>query len=291
MEITDRCVARHTDSCTLTANSDRITNKENKVERVVMIDISEWIAIVIALATCIISLTTSIAAWRSANASNRMVQEMSQQTSRSYEPQLLIAETLFRSHCENEHASSHRWEKIEVKDQQLTPITSTDCFSVTLMNVGFGTAKNLTVNWTFAISELIASVNQLAQESLTPAHFRLRNGILEIKGAQYIMWMNERQRHLDFIMPARDTKNSGVDLVMPRTYIQLVSAFVHLTVRQDSPTHEMVIPQLECHIKYDDISGVAQSTTITLRPVCHIIEHNTGFDGSIEVYQGDNKQQ
>lgn len=245
-----------------------------------MIDISEWIAIGIALATCVISLTTSIAAWRSANASNRMVQEMSQQTSRSYEPQLLIAETFFRSECENEHASSHKWEKIESRDQQLTPITSTDRFSVTLINVGFGTAKNLTINWEFAISELIASVNQLAQESLTPVHFRLRNGILEIKEVRHIMWMNEKQRHLDFIMPARDTKSSA-ELVVPRTYTQLVSAFVHLSTKQDSPTHDVSTPQLECHIKYDDISGTTQSTTVILRPVYHIIEPDTGFKGSI----------
>ena len=200
-----------------------------------------------------ISLAASIGACLSAIAAFFAVHLSSKHSKASYKPELVIARTRFKSianggiPCEwiNESA-------IEDEDSHNM------MFSVPLRNVGLGAAKEVVINWSFSIEELVSKVNILAQKSLIPAYFEYGNEILSLEsesgGGHTSIWKNQQNQTVDFVLPA-PVDQVPYKLALPLAYTQLVSALIYFAAKSDSLESFPDIPPLKASLSYFDIGG------------------------------------
>lgn len=165
-------------------------------------DVNEWV-----------SLITSIAACLTAAATFRVARQMSMQRSESYKPQLVVTRTQFEAQS-HDGGLTHKWEKSGIKDQKYQKSNSITEISATVVNVGFGAAKDVTARWVFPVGKLVSTINRAAQESLTPIYFKWNEIALSIKsetsGNSTHFWGPYKQQYFDFVLPARDTSQNTI---------------------------------------------------------------------------------
>lgn len=119
---------------------------------------------IIALLACFGTLLSAIATLLT-------VRHMKRQRELSYLPDLMISRMFFDG-CHWPDAKSYfanGWrpsEKVEGDEEIL--------FYMPLRNVGLGAAKNISVDWSFPIDEVVCQLNDLGQKNLPSAHFLLR---------------------------------------------------------------------------------------------------------------------
>ena len=218
----------------------------------------------------IIALSASVGAFLAAIATLLTVRQMIQQREASYRPELVISRTLFEG-------SQDPITKGELPTHWVTkPATSGDrdsspMFSVPLVNLGLGAAKSLSVKWSFPIEEMIGHVNDLAQRTLTPAYFDLKDGAMSIKseslGGGISMWTNQQQDSLDYVLPVA-VSNALSQLRLPLVFIQLSAAYLYLAAKDKDRKSIPEIPPLRAHLKYLDIGDK---------------QHSADFDISIQI--------
>lgn len=233
----------------------------------------------------LVATGASIGACMSAIAAFLTVRQVSKQREASYRPELVISRTVFE--CGLNTASSKsipdNWMKKDIDQKDIDFLQS---FTVPLRNVGLGAAKEVSVKWSFPIEELVANVNKLAQESLTPAYFEYKNEILSLKsdslGASTSMWMNQQKATIDFVLPA-PIDQTPVELVIPRAFIQLVSAFIHFSGKTDRFNHLEKIAILTVDLDYLDIGGKKHKSKFALNTtIIMVVNKGEAFSGQIE---------
>lgn len=241
-------------------------------------DINEWV-----------SLISGIAALLTAAATFYVASQMSKQRSESYKPQLVITRTQFKSQFhEKKGELPYKWERSDIERWKSNSIARPDPFSITVVNVGFGAAKDMTARWTFPAGKLVSSINRAAQESLTPIHFEWKNETLSMKsGASgksgfHMFWKPQKQQHFDFVLPARDASQNTVELAIPPVCIQLISYLIHLAVKTDDADKYLNdIPPLRCEMEHSDIGGTRHYTNVDLC-LTPVIIRDEDFNGFID---------
>ena len=235
----------------------------------------------------IILLITGVAACLSAIAALLAVQQISKQRMESYKPGLVIVRTPIRSQAEEEPISFN-W-TIPNADNVSSPNDSKS-FSVPLWNVGLGAAKEVKIHWNFPIDKLVSRVNRLAQESLTPIHFKWTNVLLEIESDNFSCaynWPAQKELDIDFILPASIDQTAS-KLIIPQMYIELVSYLVYFVAKVKKFDQNISkIPPLECLLDYNDIGGAKHSVKFALNVNCYHIKDNGAYfrgflDSSLE---------
>lgn len=131
-------------------------------------------------------------------------------------------------------------------------------FSMPLRNVGLGAAKSIKVTWSFPIDSVVSTVNEIAQKSLVPAYFEYENEMLSLKsevmGTSVSAWRNQKNQNIDFVLPA-PVDTAPIELALPHSYIQLVSALIHFAARSENFDHLEHLPSLNLDIDFIDIGG------------------------------------
>ena len=112
-----------------------------------------------------ISLVTSIAACLSAVAAFVVVRQNYKQRTASYRPDFVLVRTPIQSKIFETPDGIPYWSNDGTND------AANKRFSIPLVNVGLGAAREIKVVWNFPIHEFVSSVNRLAQASLTPVYF------------------------------------------------------------------------------------------------------------------------
>lgn len=205
----------------------------------------------------IIALSASLGAFLAAIATFLTVRQMIHQREASYRPELVISRTLFEGSQDpitKGLLPTHWVPKPDTAgESERSPL-----FSMPIVNVGLGAAKSLSIKWSFSIEEIIAQVNELAQRTLTPAHFELKNGVMSMKseslGSSTSIWKNQQRASLDYVLPASVQKNSSF-LTLPLAFIQLSSAYLFLAARDKDKKYTHKIPTLRANMEYFDIGG------------------------------------
>lgn len=224
----------------------------------------------------IIALSASVGAFLAAIATFLTVRQMIQQREASYRPELIISRTFFEGSKDpiTKGELPTHWVRKPIADGEHD---SLPVFSVPLINLGLGAAKNLAVQWSFPIEEMIKQVNDLAQRTLTPAYFDLKDGAMSIKseslGSGTSMWKNQQQDSLDYVLPVA-VSNVFCQLRLPLAFIQLSAAYLYLAAKDKDRKSIPDIPPIRAHLEYFDIGDK---------------QHSADFDISIQIimFAGD----
>jgi len=215
----------------------------------------------------IIALSASIGACLSAIATFLTVRQMIKQREESYRPELVLSRTFFeglKDPISQDPIPTHWVSKPDANGGgQTSPI-----FSLPLRNVGLGAAKAISVQWSFPIEETVNQANHLAQRTLTPAYFTLKNGILSIKsdsiGTSASLWVNQQHDSLDYVLPAAVQKEPA-HLKLPHAFIQLSSALLFLFGKEKDRKLFPEIPVLKARLEYLDISNKTHTTVFDIK--------------------------
>lgn len=207
----------------------------------------------------IIALFASLGACFSAVATFLTVRQIAKQREASYRPELAFSR-VFIECTKDPHSHGTIPTHWIAKDKDNKDIKQSRMFSLPLLNIGLGTAKSISVNWMFPFEDLTKRVNELAQKTLSAAYFKFDNGMLSIDSEKYgkstSMWRNQKQRTLDYVLPASVAKDPTM-LELPHAYIMIVSFFIFFSAKDSSKDkiHFSVpeIPPLMLEVQYSDI--------------------------------------
>ena len=233
----------------------------------------------------LISLVTSIAACMSAVAAFVAVWQIYKQRVASYRPDLVLVRTPIQSKIFETPGDMPHWSNDGTND------AANKRFSIPLVNVGLGAAREIKVIWNFPIHEFVSSVNRLAQASLIPVYFEYKNNLLSFRKSDtrwIVQWHSES--HIDFVLPT-SADQTHTDLKVPLVYISLVSYCYQFAINGKDDEHRKIgvcdipdIPPLKCRIEYRDIGEVQHSVDWLVYAEAAIIS-----DGSFKGHLGSRR--
>lgn len=216
----------------------------------------------------LITLLAGIGTVVSAGVAFWAVLQMKKQRELSYLPDLVIARMFFDG-CHFPDVKSYfanAWrpspsERVEGDEEIL--------FYMPLRNVGLGTAKNISVVWSFPIEEVVCQLNDLGQKSLPSAHFSLENGKITIQseslGNQGLnSWFNQQKTSLEYLLPIT-VKSEPVKLEFPILFTQLCSYLFFFHEKNNDPNSMQNFPAIRAHFEYYDIGGKSRKTDFDIR--------------------------
>ncbi len=210
----------------------------------------------------IIALAASIAACLSAVATFLTVRQMAMQRAMSYRPELVFSSVYFDATPSQIRGSSMPEQWVS-KDLAAREGDFLGDLALPLRNVGLGTARAVSVKWSFELDQTVARANHAAQRTLTPAYFSIDEWGISIKsealGNGTSMWRNQREVSIDYVLPASIQKEP-VLVRLPHTYIQLCSALVFLESQDEATVNSIELPPLRAAFTFGDVGGVKHST-------------------------------
>lgn len=225
----------------------------------------------------IIALLASLGACFSAVATFWTVREIKKQREASYRPELALSRTLVE--CTKDPlvagaipnfwtiqsgAMSTSWAGEDGKIE-----SQSRAFSLPLRNIGLGTAKTVSVLWSFPFKNVTKQVNELAQKTLSSAYLTLENDVLsfdsEDLGNRISVWRNQKQETLDYVLPAA-VHHELVMLMLPDAYITIVSSLIYFGFKyEDEKSHSPEIPPLIANVEFSDIGDGRHSTKFSIQ--------------------------
>lgn len=232
----------------------------------------------------IIALSASVGAFFSAIATLLTIRQMKQQREASYRPELIFSRCYFSASKERASSDSMPTNWVQATDVEgMAGMSTMD--SIPLRNVGMGAAKSISISWSFPIEEMMNHVNDLAQKTLTPAHFTLENGVLSLKseslGARISLWKNQQQEYLDYVLPASIQKDP-IHLKLPHAFMLLSSALPFLFVKDKEHKSFPEIPSLRVQLEYHDIGNKRYSVLFEIKVGLEMISSDGTFNGYLE---------
>jgi hypothetical protein len=208
----------------------------------------EWISLLSSIGTL---LTAIIAACT--------LFELFRQRRASYKPDLSVLQNRFQlrpnklSNCE----LPIEWCKCNQKEGDLFNFAS-----MTLVNVGFGAAKNVTAKWFFDREGLLNEVNELAQKTHQSFYIEKDEHMLSIndKGSgQFMVNYRKDSEEFEYLLPLTQDKK-GRKINLPPAYTLLVSSYLSLKIYNNMRWNELEIPNITLDLSYSDI-GKGKYTT------------------------------
>ncbi|MDD5300044.1 MAG: hypothetical protein PHD65_06075 [Gallionella sp.] len=228
----------------------------------------------------LITLLAGIGTVVSAGVAFWAVLQMKKQRELSYLPDLVISRMFFDG-CRCQDAESYfanGWTpspflKIEGDEEFV--------FYLPLRNVGLGTAKNISVAWSFPIEEIVCKLNDLGQKNLPLTHFSFDDGKITIQseslGNQGLnSWFNQQKSSLEYLLPVT-VKSEPVKLEFPILFTQLCSYLFFFHEKNNDPNSMQNFPVIRAHFEYYDIGGELHKTDFDINV---LLRHAEG-DGRI----------
>lgn len=220
--------------------------------------IDRWIA----LGACIAAVISAIAAFF-------VVWQSSLQRKLAYKPQIVFKPLSFKYQLNT--VKSDIFNKIIFLDTDNTTPHRTDC----LVNIGLGTAVDVSINWNYDSQKLVNILNEaFKKEGMDKKITVYKNAIsldAPTNGADRYSYSRENNSDkIDYILSYSQNKNP-VYVVIPHTYFSLNCALLiyslRLLSRMDRSTSIITL-----HLKYFDIGGVQYD---------HEYEVRTSFNNSV----------
>ena len=127
----------------------------------------------------LVALLASIGACLSAVATFLTVRQIAKQREASYRPELALSRVYLE--CTKDPIAQGPIPTLwaaKGKDGKTDPLTRS--LSLPLRNVGLGTAKGVSISWSFPFDALTKQVNELAQKSLSAAYYTFEEESLSL---------------------------------------------------------------------------------------------------------------
>jgi hypothetical protein len=222
----------------------------------------------------ILSLLASSATWITALAAFLSLRLVQKQQQAAHRPELTPTSQKIYARLAGDGGGSPLWRETEetedaklgVSDLALTGSGGIhgDRYGVRLFNLGNGAAKDISIEWKFAIERLVEQINQMAQRSFADIYFEHERTkqLLSVKEktglrATYFLKNDLGARH-DYILPC-SIENKGHSVGLPHSYITLISAYLYLAFAQKTEAKQFElddkIGNLTLVAKFTDIAG------------------------------------
>lgn len=215
----------------------------------------------------LVALFASIGACLSAMATFLTVRQIAKQREASYQPELAFSRVYLD--CSKDPIASGpipvHW---VAKGKDVAAAPPTRRFSLSLRNVGLGTAKAVSLTWSFPFDAVTKVVNEQAQKSICAAYFKFENETLYLDSQDFgkitSMWMNQKQETMDYILPAVVEHDPSL-VTIPHAYIQIVSSLLYFSARQTDLGKFPEIPPLVVRMEYSDIGEAKHCATFSIQ--------------------------
>ena len=206
--------------------------------------IDRWIA----LGACIATFTSAIAAFF-------VVWQSSLQRKLAYKPQIIFKPLFFKYQLNT--AKADIFNKIIFLDTDNTTPHRTDC----LVNIGLGTAVDVSISWNYDAKKIVNLLNEAFQKEGGNKKLTAYENLIcldvptNTNGCDRYSYSRENDSDkIDYILSYSQNKNP-VHVVIPHTYFSLNCALLmyslSLLSRMNRTTSIITL-----HIKYFDIGGV-----------------------------------
>jgi len=157
----------------------------------------------------IIALAASIGSCLAAVATFMTVLQIAKQRRAAYRPELVPLAISFRASIEpgDKTILPDYWVRVSdaFSDEKSEADTTWMAFTIPLMNIGLGAAKNIRASWSFAIEEFAHELNELAHGATIPTRFDYEPGSLSMQspvlGPHYSAWSNQQKQTVDYVLP------------------------------------------------------------------------------------------
>jgi hypothetical protein len=215
----------------------------------------------------IVALLASIGACLSAIATFLTVRQIAKQREASYRPELALSRVYLE--CTKDPLTQGPIPTLWIaKGEDAKTDPQTRRFSLLLRNIGLGTAKSVSIFWTFPFESVTKQVNELAQKTLSAAYYTFEEDSLSLDSQDFgkttSMWMNQKQETLDYVLPAA-VDHEPVLLTLPHAYIQIVSSLVHFAAKQNNGIPFPDIPPLMARVEFSDIGESKHSASFNVQ--------------------------
>ena len=144
---------------------------------------------------------------------------------------------------------------------------------IKLINIGFGTAKNVNAKWDYDIDSFIESINNIDEKNRT---YTVEKGdlFLELrKDGKSIYSTNAFLNTWKFehIIPVNVVKG-GRELYLPPAYVLLISILLSFAVKDGGLFENLYIPELKLRLEFKDIGNGRHVSIYKLRCLIESIE-------------------
>jgi hypothetical protein len=124
-----------------------------------------------------IALAASIGACLAAIATFLTVSQIAKQRSDSYRPEIVISPVLFEAKLGSIPNDWRRWQS---RFESVGDKNAVERFSIPLVNIGLGSAKDVSIEWSFPIEDICEKLDSIANKVSTPLQFSYNNGAFTI---------------------------------------------------------------------------------------------------------------
>ncbi|PJG60255.1 hypothetical protein [Aeromonas cavernicola] len=202
---------------------------------------TEWISLLSSIGTLVTAIIAACTLF-----------ELFRQRKSSYKPDLSVLQNNFqlRSRKISNVELAIEWGKLNEEGDDLFYFAG-----LTVVNVGFGAAKNVTAKWIFEMDRLLDEVNYLAQKTHQPFYIEKTAHMLSIKhksSDKFMVTVNVDTEEFEYLLPLSQD-NTGREVRLPPSYTFLVSSYLSLKACNDIKFENLNIPNITLELSYYDI--------------------------------------
>lgn len=185
--------------------------------------------------------------------------EMQKQRQESYKPFLVLKDDrLIAYHTATlENFPLYEWFKESLQGDNKNPPDLFNTYSIDILNIGRGAAKEINTKWKFDIKETVKQVNEIiSKQSVNIEPIEISEGFIQFGGLMLNLENDySKSQEYKYLLP--DDNNTSLKLRVPKSYIILSSIMLHQSKIEDR--NSLVMPELELSIQYHDIGGKSYS--------------------------------
>ncbi|SRR6266487_6223810 len=245
-----------------------------------------------------LTLLTQIATWVTILLVLFTLLEMRNQRKAAQKPDLLISESSIYVHTSNFPDSSRSgspipraWSRSKELKASMDYPNPLGVSIITLYNVGFGVAKNITLTWTSDYDKTIQQLKDYFYRNSIPIIIQVNNdGVTVIEEeppkSEVGFVIGSYSASHDFLMPVSIT-SEGLVTDVPNIFVELVSLYFYslqhhfkqkLLSKREIPDLEIDKPTLELELHYDDMENYHYSRKLDVTFAEYISIEQVGED-------------
>ena len=232
----------------------------------------------------VISGVTGFATFLAASATFLTVWQIAKQRRASYRPELVISRILFEMLYQERPwtiESLAEWREVDSRQEMASNTKQSPSlsqgFSLRLVNIGLGAAKDISVLWDFPFESFIRKINECAQSKDLPTIIEYKKGTISTKDPQVTsFWNNQRRSSLDYVLPAT-VEHMPTDLQVPLSYILAVATAVYVFFHPDVVIKEFIdldIPPLNAIVTCEDVAGDKHTAEYDIYLEIHVVHRH-----------------
>lgn len=224
------------------------------------------------------------------------LKELKKQRQNTYKPQLFIDTSFFtvQGVKNDDLLMPLKWSDEPIKKHTIVNFKNENSISkypLKCYNVGFGTATNVNINFSFDINKLIKEIETL--------QFNLDNSLkVQIEKKETFIWFkcdnkklpftnkgisinNNQTDYISYLLPISINKEA-VSINLPSYFLELLNLYVFYFFENKNYEREIQIPELLIKLNYKDIAGDLYKQKLKLKTKLYAFS-SAGYSGEFSI--------